>query len=173
MIFREKTNDERIQTILEYPSDCPQVNALRLSEMVDEPPFVELNYYMCTGPTANYVWSLDNRNFISVQQILDRMKIADTLTPCVPALFNQVQKTTSLSYRSMCDELRPIVNTPGHFSIDEHGKLAPQPEELKKKANECARVIDEQCSDRALTWRVNEQQQECEVDGNPDEGMLW
>ena len=36
-----------------------------------------------------------------------------------------------------------------------------------------ARVIDEQCSDRAMISRVNERLQECEVDGNPDEGMLW
>ena len=113
LTFREKTNDEHIQTILEHPSDCPQVNAFRLSELVDETPFVELNYCMCTGPTANCAWSLDNRKFISIQQILDRMKSADTLTPCVPDLFNQVQRTTSLSHRGLCDELRPIVNTPG------------------------------------------------------------
>ena len=141
--------------------------------MVDETPFVELDYYMCTRPTANHVWSLDNRKFISVQQILDRMKFAETLTPCAPALFNQVQKTTSLSHRSMCDELRPIMNTPRYFSIDELEKLAPQLEEFKKKAIEYARVIDEQCSDRAMISRANEQQQDYEVDGNPDEGMLW
>ena len=65
------------------------------------------------------------------------------------------------------------MNTPGYFSIDEHEKLAPQLVEFTEKANEYARVIEEQFSDRALTWRINEQQQECEVDGNPDEGMLW
>ena len=65
------------------------------------------------------------------------------------------------------------MNTPRHFSLDELAKLAPQLEEFKKKAHECARVIDEQCSDRAMISRVNERLQECEVDGNPDEGMLW
>ena len=101
------------------------------------------------------------------------MKIADTLAPCVPDLFNQVQRTTSLSYRGPCDELRPIVNTPGYFSIDEHEKLAPQLVEFTKKANEHARVTDEPYSDRALTWRINEQQLESEVDRNPDAGMFW
>ena len=144
-----------------------------MSEMVNETPFVELDYCMCTGPTANYVWSLDNRKFISVQQIPDRMKVAETLTPCVPALFNQVQKTTSLPNRGMCDKLRPVMNTPRYFSLDELAKLAPQLEEFKKKAMEYARLIDEQCSDRAMISRVNERLQECEVDGNPDEGMLW
>ena len=33
LIFREKTNDKRVQAILEHPSDCPQVNALRLSKI--------------------------------------------------------------------------------------------------------------------------------------------
>ena len=94
--------------------------------MANETPFVELEYCMHTGPTANCVWSLDNRKFISVQQILDGMKIAETLTPCVPALFNQVQKTTSLSHRSMCNELRPIVNTPRYFSLDKLAEPAPQ-----------------------------------------------
>ena len=153
--------------------DYPQVNAFRLSELVNETPFVELDYCMYTGPTANCVWSLDNRKFISIRQILDRMKSADTLTPHMPDLFNQVQRTTSLSYRGLCNKLRPIVNTPGHFSIDDHEKLAPQLLEFTEKANECARVIDKQFSDRALTWRINEQQLESEVDGNPDEGMLW
>ena len=65
------------------------------------------------------------------------------------------------------------MNTPRHFSLDELAELAPQLEEFKKKAMKRARVIDEQCSDRAVIARVNDQLQECEVDGNPDEGMLW
>ena len=65
------------------------------------------------------------------------------------------------------------MNTPGCFSIDDHEKLAPQLLEFTEKANECARVIEEQFSER-VAWRINEQQQgECVVDGNPDEGMSW
>ena len=61
------------------------------------------------------------------------------------------------------------MNTPGHFTIDDQEKLAPQPLEFTKKANECARVIDEKFSQR-VAWRIDElRQEECEVDGNPDE----
>ena len=83
-----------------------------------------------------------------------------------------MQRTTHLSYRGLCDEMRPIMNTPGYFTLDDHEMLAPQLVKFTDKATELARIIDEKCSDR-VTWRVNQQREECEVDGNPDEGMDW
>ena len=50
LIFREKTNDERIQTILEHPSDYPQANAFRLSEMVNETPLLSSITTCTLGP---------------------------------------------------------------------------------------------------------------------------
>ena len=97
------------------------------------------------------------------------MKKAGTLSLYMPDLFNQVQKMTSLSYRGLCDEMRPIMNTPGYFTIDDHDMLAPQLVKFTEKANEYARVIEERFSER-MAWQIDEmQQEEYEFDGNPDE----
>ena len=80
-----------------------------------------------------------------------------------------MQRTTHLSYRGLCDEMRPIMNTPGYFTIDDHDMLAPQLVKFTEKANECARVIEERFSERAAWQTDTMQQEECEFDGNPDE----
>ena len=64
---------------MENPKDFPKADALILSEMVNETPIVKLDDHMCTGPTANYVWSLDNKHFFSIEQLIDQMKEMDTL----------------------------------------------------------------------------------------------
>ena len=100
------------------------------------------------------------------------MNIVGTLTLYVPDLFNQVQKLTNLSHRGLCDDLRPIMNAPGHFTIDEQEMLAPQLVKFTEKATKYARVIEEKYSN-GTAWREIEHEGECEVDGNPDEGMNW
>ena len=49
---------------MENPKAFPKAGALVLSKMVNETSIVELDYYQYTGPTANYVWSLDNKKFL-------------------------------------------------------------------------------------------------------------
>ena len=120
---------------MEIPEDFPQADALLLSKMVNETPIVELDDCMCTGPTANCVWSLDNERFFSIQQLIERMQEADALKSHAPDLFNQVMRATNVSCRDLCDGLSPVMNTPGVFTIDKQEKLAPQLMENNKRAN--------------------------------------
>ena len=135
VFYREKGNKDRLRAIAENPKDFPLADALLLSKMVNETPIVELDYYMCTGPTANCVWSLDDKRFFSIDQLIDQMREKDTLKSHAPELFNQVQRATHVSYRNLCDGLRPIMNTRGVFTLDEQALLAPQLMENNEWAN--------------------------------------
>ena len=107
--------------------------------MVNETPIVELDHCMCTGPTANCLWSLDDKPFFSIDQLIDQMREKDTLKSHSPDVFNQVQRATHVSSRNLCNSLRPIVNTQGVFTIDEQALLAPQLIENNDWANTQAR----------------------------------
>ena len=103
--------------------------------MVNEMPLVKLDYNMYTGPSADCVWSMDNKCFFSTEQLINQMRETDTLGNHVPDFFNEVQRATNVSCRDPCDDLRPIMNAPGFFTLDEHTKLGPQLFEFNDKAN--------------------------------------
>ena len=103
--------------------------------MANETPIVKLNYFQCTGPTANCVWSLDNKKFFSIEQLIEQMKETDTLKGYVPDLFSQVQHAANVSCCALCNGLRPIMNTRGVFTLEGQEMLAPQLMENNESAN--------------------------------------
>ena len=134
-IYREKTNQERRLAIMEDPEHFARADALRLSEMVKQSPLIELDYNQYTGPSADYVWSLERKHFFTIEQFVDEMKEQDTLSAHVPDLFSHVQGATNVTPRALCDGLRPIMNRRNMFTLDEHEQLAPQLREWIDEAN--------------------------------------
>ena len=102
-------------------------------------PLVELDYNVCTGPTANHVWSLDNKRFFTIKQLINQMREKDTLEIHVPELFSEVQRTTHVSSCNLCDGLRPVMNTQGMFALNKLALLDPQLMENNEWANMQAR----------------------------------
>ena len=115
------------------------MSCIALSEMVNESPVVELDFNQCTGPTANYVWSLERKHFFTIEQFVYQMKEKDTLNAHVPDLFSQGQRSTDVSCWVLCDGLRPLMNQQHMFTLDEQELLAPQLIDWVKKANRRAR----------------------------------
>ena len=139
-IYREKTNQERRLAIMEDPEHFARADALRLSEMVNQSPLIELDYNQCTGPSADYVWSLDRKHFFTIKQFVEEMKEQDTLSTHVPDLFSQVHRATDVTYRALsCDGLRPIMNRRNMFTLDEQELLAPQLMDWVEKTKRHAR----------------------------------
>ena len=119
------------------------MDALFLSKMVNEKPLVELDFGMFIGPTANYLWSLDTKHFFSIEQLIDQMRKKDTLKSYIPDLFKEIHRATRVSPCNLCDDSRPIMNTRGSFTLDEHALLGPQLMEHNERANELTRMAED------------------------------
>ena len=75
----------------------------------------------------------------TLEQFVNEMKEQDTLSTHVPDTFSQVHRATDVTYRALCDGLRPIMNRRNMFTLDEQGLLAPQLMDWVEKTNGHAR----------------------------------